>query len=197
MSKHTPGPWEAGDRFLQVPDLNWSSIAEFRPPINDIPISWEEYEANKKLVQSAPDMFDALKLVQDTQHAFPDWWYENNYDEVVDNALKKARDGKGLMIKTIWVRPAGFGQFLVSRADSDLKEIVDAFFNSNDWEAFVKNVNPKICNEEFEDFDERDMKEFYTAALAGELDGETEIIEYKLIEMSKEDFEGVSEFSGW
>lgn len=99
-------------------------------------------------------------------------------------------------MKTLWVRPACFGQWLVSEADCNLKDIVEGYFNSNDHEVFTKEVSEKIKNEKFLPLSEKDSREPFSVELECMFDG-IELIEYKLIEMTDEEMDNMGEFSGW
>jgi hypothetical protein len=99
-------------------------------------------------------------------------------------------------MKTLWVRPHCFAQYLVSEAEGNLKDIVDGYFNSDDHETFIKEVTEKMENEKFLPMSEKNSREPFIVELECEYD-ETEVIEFKLIEMTDEEMDNMNEFSGW
>lgn len=56
--------WEVNGRFLQLPKRNYKVIAEFKPPIHDIPVSEVEYQVIKNLVDAAPDLLEVAEAVK-------------------------------------------------------------------------------------------------------------------------------------
>lgn len=80
MSKHTPGPWRyrRGDEWSHsivtdhglLPDGNESCWT-----VADINKRREEYEANARLISSAPDMLEALQRLDKYGHTQANWQY--------------------------------------------------------------------------------------------------------------------------
>lgn len=98
------------------------------------------------------------------------------------------------MFDTIWVRPAGYGgQFLVFKSKKLLKNAYSAFFNIDDPEQFLSQVEESELEPEF--YDEMEQDNHDTAVI--EKDGDKEEIDFKLVKMSGKDFEGIGEFEGW
>ena len=44
-----------------------------------------------QLIQTAPELLGFAELIHDLQVNFPNWWYEQNYDEKLDKILAKAK----------------------------------------------------------------------------------------------------------
>lgn len=80
QSKHTPGPWKIRPVFIAQKDaealhfgeyaLNLWGIAGRTTPLNTSPtLARSEAEANAKVMEAAPELLRALKLIHD-------WWQE-------------------------------------------------------------------------------------------------------------------------
>ena len=85
--KHTPGPWIV-DNPMEASEFEHGifkdngAIAYIAPVLemNDMGISFEEWDANANLIAAAPDMLEALELLADE---FKEWLHseiasENN-----------------------------------------------------------------------------------------------------------------------
>ena len=98
--------WEVNGRFIQLPERNYKAIAEFKPPIHDIPVNDEEYTEIKNLVNAAPKLLDALEgLIDfcdglDSQHGIDDYFlggddFYQNYKTIFEKAIKARNKAKG------------------------------------------------------------------------------------------------------
>jgi hypothetical protein len=62
--KHTPGPWVAVGRFVEVADDNVPDICTTDPAAigqQNLPRSYAECCANARLIAAAPELLEALK----------------------------------------------------------------------------------------------------------------------------------------
>lgn len=108
------------------------------------------------------------------------------------------------MVNTLWVRPAGFGQFLVSELGDCFEDLVMGYFNSDDVDAFRKAVMEEVRKDNFKYYDELDFSNIKVGSVTLEVDKNddtvdtwVEDIEFILVKMSDNDLEDVGEFSGW
>ena len=85
--KYTPGPWEASD------SVGWAIYPE-KPGASHIAQlnKWRSNSAaNARLMAAAPDMLEALELVQQYWATNPGLTYEITTMEVVEKAIAKAK----------------------------------------------------------------------------------------------------------
>lgn len=96
MSKHTPGPWDAGLERMGDPDKRkiWATSLQVASAAS-MWISQEVQEANARLIAAAPEMLEALKeakeFIENLQ--LPDSEWSRTLDLCVA-AIAKAEDSQ-------------------------------------------------------------------------------------------------------
>lgn len=89
MSKHTPGPWswDCPEHRTFVRDKSRQPIAEMA-----LKRTWQEMEANARLIAAAPEMLEALKTglknLEELQKAtgYPTAWAQILFESVIKKA---------------------------------------------------------------------------------------------------------------
>jgi hypothetical protein len=91
MSEHTKGPWEA----RLVGGCNCGHI---RPHYNVFLSNGDQIpnlsKANANLIAAAPNMLNALRMVNDVACNLPGWWFEVDEDGESCNDILKAAIAK-------------------------------------------------------------------------------------------------------
>lgn len=93
MSKPTPGPWVVGETIDMR--TNWP-VFRLRDMAN--PADREEVEADRRLIEAAPDLLEACQLVQSALVSYRDRlaemgcesWIGSDVDAAVAAAIAKA-----------------------------------------------------------------------------------------------------------
>jgi hypothetical protein len=101
MSKHTKGPWETSNQFLNVRgDIGISTYKihkrENEKSCPQVLTTWEESQENARLIAAAPEMLEALELLYKEFALCPDL-RADKYQHVwraIEQAIAKATGEK-------------------------------------------------------------------------------------------------------
>ena len=103
------------------------------------------------------------------------------------------------MNKTIWIRPSGFGAWLVATAEVQKKTIDDVFADyknvQENFEEALQNTNLEYRKFNKENFDYEKYDNFIVKSYMG--NEYEEEIEFMLVDMTDKQIENLEEFIGW